>query len=101
MSSRKSSTGAATAGFPELPGAHFVRSQFKHFPEATFQAFEQFAVEAIAGGRQGVKGPSAVVARDDQFSSTQISKMTGSGGLGNLDDADEVANAQFLFEKQV
>jgi len=82
-------------------GTNGVSLNLADFLKTLTKAFEQLAVKAIAGGGQGVKGPSPVVARDDEFSFAQVGKMTRGGRLWGSDDPDQIANAKLASLEKV
>lgn len=58
-------------------------------------------MEAVSRGREGVVNPQPFFSRDNQLRSSKISKMPGRGGLRDVDDFNEIANAQGGVVKQV
>jgi hypothetical protein len=88
---KKSAAVQAVAGAAEEGG---ITAKGWGVFEAGVEACEQVAVEFSGGGREMVVHPEAILMCQHEAGAAEVCEMTGDLGLGEIENADQVADAE-------
>ena len=71
------------------------------FTKALGETFQQHLMRLVAGRRQTIVHPKPLLSRNDKAGLAQIGQVPRGGGLRNIQNGHDMANAQFAALEQV
>lgn len=91
----------AAAGTDSSPQPFIVLGEDPLVAKALRETLQQHRMRLAMRGRQAVVHPQAVFPGNHQPGPAQIGEVPGGGGLRNVQDVNEVADAQFAALQQI